>query len=68
MFCIFQMEKVCEYSSLAEGEMTPQGSGTKQGPSGCVRGEGRLERDGNTAFIKGKTPPFSAVEAGIRFG
>lgn len=62
------MEKVCEYFSLAECEMTLQGSVTKQGPSGRVRGEGQLERDGNTAFIKGGKTPFSAVEAGIRFG
>lgn len=47
------MEKVRDYSSLAECEMTPHGSGTEQGPSGRVRGEGQLKRDGNTAFIKG---------------
>ena len=39
LFCIFQMEKVCEHSSLAECEVTPRGSGTEQGPSGRVQGE-----------------------------
>lgn len=52
------MEKVRDYSSLAECEMTPHGSGTEQGPSGHVQAEGQLERDGNAAFIKGKKTTF----------
>lgn len=55
------MEKAHDYLSLAECEMTPHGSGTEQGRSGRVQGEGQLERDGNAAFIKGEKPYLSLL-------